>query len=151
MKRIYIAAAIVAATAASPAIAADVGLSISIGQPGFYGQLDIGDFPQPQLIYAQPVMIGHGSMNRPPIYLHVPPGHAKHWRKHCREYNACGERVYFVHDNWYEREYVPRYREQHRGNDEERRNEHQTDGRGNNRNVHRGNENDNGREHVRDR
>src|SRR2546425_10235251 len=24
-----------------------------------------------------------------PIYLHVPPGHAKHWRKHCHEYNAC--------------------------------------------------------------
>jgi len=25
----------------------------------------------------------------PPVYLHVPPGHAKNWRKHCREYNAC--------------------------------------------------------------
>ena len=31
-----------------------------------------------------------------PIYLHVPPGHAKNWRKHCHKYNACGQPVYFV-------------------------------------------------------
>jgi hypothetical protein len=31
-----------------------------------------------------------------PIYLHVPPGHAKDWRKHCRKYDACGQPVYFV-------------------------------------------------------
>ena len=30
-----------------------------------------------------------------PIYLHVPPGHAKNWRKHCAHYNACGQPVYF--------------------------------------------------------
>jgi hypothetical protein len=55
-------------------------------------------------------------MDRPPIYLRVPPGHAKHWSKHCREYNACGERVFFVQDNWYNREYAPRYQENHGGN-----------------------------------
>ena len=37
--------------------AADVGVSISVGQPGFYGQIDIGHFPQPRVVYAQPVVI----------------------------------------------------------------------------------------------
>ena len=45
-----------------------------------------------QQTYAQPVAIERGPLERPPIYLHVPPGHAKHWRKYCRQYNACGER-----------------------------------------------------------
>jgi len=114
MKRFLIAAAIAAATITTPALAADVGVSISIGQPGFYGRLDIGDFPPPQLIYPQPVIVERVVVERPPVYLRVPPGHAKNWRKHCREYNACGERVFFVHDDWYEREYVPRYQEKHR-------------------------------------
>jgi len=54
MKHFLIAAAIAAATIATPALAADVGVSISVGQPGFYGRLDIGDFPYPRLIYPQP-------------------------------------------------------------------------------------------------
>jgi hypothetical protein len=132
MKRFLIAAAVVAVTATTPVLAADVGVSISIGQPGFYGQLDIGDFPQPRLIFAQPIMVERGSMNRPPIYLRVPPGHAKHWKKHCHEYNACGERVFFVHDDWYNREYVPRYQERHGNRQEGRRNEHRDEDRGNN-------------------
>jgi hypothetical protein len=45
----------------------------------------------------------------------VPPGHAKHWNKHCRKYNACGQPVYFVQDRWYQQVYVPRYREIHNG------------------------------------
>ena len=96
----------------TPAFATDVGLSISVGQPGFYGQIDIGNFPQPRVVYAQPVII-----QRPPqvvyvapIYLHVPPGHEKHWSKHCAQYNACGRPVYFVRDDWYNDVYVPRYR-----------------------------------------
>ena len=131
MKRILIASALaaVATTVAIPALAADVGISISVGQPGFYGQLDIGGFPPPQLIYPQPVIIERGPMERPPIYLRVPPGHIKHWRKHCREYNACGERVLFVQDNWYNREYVPHYQEQHR----DRRDERHDDRRDNHR------------------
>ncbi|MES2182625.1 MAG: hypothetical protein V4493_11065 [Pseudomonadota bacterium] len=78
-------------------------------------------------------------MERPPIYLRVPPGHAKHWDKHCREYNACNERVYFVQDDWYNREYAPRYQEQHREYRDDRR-----DGRDDSREYHR-DEHDNGR------
>jgi hypothetical protein len=109
MKRFLIAAAVAAATITTPALAADVGVSLSIGEPGFYGRLDIGDYPQPQVINSQPIAVEQVQSDRPPIYLRVPPDHSKDWSKHCREYNACGERVFFVEDNWYSREYVPRY------------------------------------------
>lgn len=111
MKRFVFAAAL--AAAAVPAIAADVGVSISVGQPGFYGRIDIGQFPHPALIYPEPVIIQPAPIGviRRPIYLHVPPGHAKDWRKHCHKYNACGQPVYFVQDSWYNEVYAPRYRE----------------------------------------
>jgi hypothetical protein len=113
MKMFILAAAM--AVSIFPALAADVGVSISIGQPGFYGHIDIGGFPQPQLVYPTPVIIQQAPVGvvRQPIYLHVPPGHAKNWSKHCRSYNACGQPVYFVQENWYNNEYAPRYREKH--------------------------------------
>ena len=147
MKHFLIAAAVAAATITTPALAADVGVSISIGQPGFYGRLDIGDYPQPQVIYRQPMAIERVPMDRPPIYLRVPPGHAKHWSKHCREYNACGERVFFVQDNWYNREYAPRYQEQHRDRGDGRRDEHKDDHRGNQKHDRQGDQGDRGRDH----
>jgi hypothetical protein len=128
MKRLLFAAALAATTA--PVLGADVGVSISIGQPGFYGRIDIGDYPQPRVIYQQPRVIERVPVGRPPIYLYVPPGHAKNWRKHCREYNACGERVYFVQENWYQREYVPRYQERHGDRRDDKRDERRDDHRG---------------------
>jgi len=133
MKQFLLAAALAAVSA--PILAADVGVSLSIGQPGFYGRIDIGDYPQPQLIYRQPVAVEMVPAGRPPVYLHVPPGHAKHWRKHCREYNACGERVFFVQDNWYNREYVPRYQEHHGDRREDHR-DHRDDHRGDRNDRH---------------
>lgn len=95
--------------------AADVGVSINIGQPGFYGRIDIGDYPQPQLIYREPVLVQRAPryVESAPIYLRVPPGHAKNWSKHCHKYHACNQRVYFVQDRWYNDVYAPRYRERH--------------------------------------
>ncbi|CAG9932294.1 hypothetical protein [Candidatus Nitrotoga arctica] len=55
MKRFLFTAARVLITA--PTLAADVGVSVNIGQPGFYGRIDIGNYPQPQLIYPASVMI----------------------------------------------------------------------------------------------
>ena len=104
--------AIAALTMSAPTLAADVGVSVNVGQPGFYGRVEIGNLPAPPLIYAQPIVIqplpAHVSSS--PIYLHVPPGHEKHWSKHCASYHACGRPVYFVRDDWYNNEYVPRYR-----------------------------------------
>ena len=113
MKRFIVA--LVFAIYFIPASAADVGVSVSIGQPGFYGRIDIGDYPypQPRVIYRQPRVIERVYVEREPIYMRVPPGHAKHWDKHCHEYHACGERVYFVQDSWYEDDFAPYYWEQH--------------------------------------
>ncbi|HLY53657.1 MAG TPA: hypothetical protein VKQ31_11645 [Steroidobacteraceae bacterium] len=73
--------------------------------PGVYGQVVIGDGPPPPLVAPQPVVIDPVPMGvapPPPIYLHVPPGHAKHWRQHCHEYHACNRPVYFVRSAEYD-------------------------------------------------
>ena len=113
MKHHLIAVALATATVTVPAFAADVGVSVSVGQPGFYGRIDIGNAPQPQLVYAQPIVIQRVDVSPQPIYLHVRPGHEKNWRKHCRKYNACGQPVYFVQDNWYNEVYVPHHQQYH--------------------------------------
>ena len=121
MKRTTLA--LILAALAAPALA-DVGLSVSVDQPGVYGRIDIGNSePPPQVIYSQPVVVEAIPGPPPaPIYLHVPPGHERHWRHHCAEYNACGQPVYFVHDDWYRTQYVPRHPEyRHDDRDYDRR------------------------------
>jgi hypothetical protein len=146
MKRLMIVAAVVTAALSTPVLAADVGVSVSIGQPGFYGRIDIGDYPypQPRVIYTKPRIVERVYIEREPIYMRVPPGHAKNWRKHCHKYNACGERVYFVQDNWYNQEFAPSYREQHRGYQDDRRDGYRDDNRGNQKNNHSGKGHDRG-------
>ena len=115
MKIKLLTAAMLFSALFSTAHAADVGVSVSIGQPGFYGRIDIGDYPYPppRVIYRQPRIVERVYIEREPIYLRVPPGHARNWPKFCRRYHACGEPVYFVQDNWYNNDYAPRYREYH--------------------------------------
>jgi hypothetical protein len=148
MKRFLIAAAITATTMTPPVFAADVGISVSIGQPGFYGHIDIGGYPPPQVVYSRPILIERAT-ERPPIYLRVPPGHIRNWRRHCHEYNACAERVYFVHDDWYTRDYAPRYRKDHgdkRHNDRnDRDDKHNDRGDGKHKNKRNGKGGGNGR------
>lgn len=112
MKRLLLAASFAISSASA---LAEIGVSVSIGHPGFYGRLDIGDYPPPLLIYPQPIVIERvgPSVHYAPIYMRVPPGHAKHWAKHCYRYRACGRPVYFVQDSWYNDVYAPRYRELH--------------------------------------
>lgn len=109
MKRLVTLAAMAAMSTGlvAPAGAADVGVSVSVSQPGIYGRVDIGRFPQPEIVVAQPVVVAAPRVvvARPvqPVYLWVPPGHQKHWGKHCHRYDACGVPVYFVRDEWYHR------------------------------------------------
>lgn len=124
MKRFVFCAVLLASSAT--ALASDLALSIVVGQPGFYGQIELGDYPPPRVVYRRPLIVEYVDVDRPPIYLRVPPAHARNWKKHCRAYGACGERVYFVQNSWYQNEYVPRYR-QRQG---ERRDEHWNDARG---------------------
>jgi hypothetical protein len=102
--------------AAFPALA-QTNVSISVGQPGFYGRVDLGDFaPQPMLYAPQPVIVRQTPYYvAEPLYLRVPPGHRKHWSKFCGRYDACGRQVLFVRDDWYTNTYVPRYREHFHG------------------------------------
>jgi hypothetical protein len=129
MKRLFFAAALaVAALPALPALAADV-----------------------RVLYREPMGVERVAIHRPPIYLRVPPGYARNWSKHCREYNACGERVYFVNNNWYQNEYAPHYQEHHRDNYDRRGDDHHDRGdnphNNNDRDSQHGNGNDHGNNH----
>lgn len=81
--------------------AADIGVSVRIGDPNFYGQIELGDRYRPRVIYEQPIIVHRARYAYPPMYLRVPPGHAKHWNRHCDRYGACARPVYFVQDRWY--------------------------------------------------
>lgn len=107
--RMVIVAALACAAAASAA-AQSVSINAVIsGQvvPGVYGQVVLGNAPPPPVVYAQPVLVQSvpvvvGAPPVEPIYLHVPPGHARHWSQHCQEYHACNRPVYFVKSAEYE-------------------------------------------------
>lgn len=87
-------------------------------QPGVYGRVELGNRPPPPLLYAQPIVIvAEPHHHYEPVYLHVPPGHAKNWRRYCGRYNACGRPVYFVRSA----EYEPNYRRDH---DHDRHDDH---------------------------
>ncbi len=141
MKKLFYAA--VLALISAPVFAQDVGVAVTIGQPGFYGQIILGNAPPPEVIYAQPVIIAPGPVGLAPIYLHVPPGYEKHWGRHCHEYNACGRPVYFVRDGWYNDVYVPHYR---RHEDEYRHHEGEWRERREERGYDRGSDHDRGDE-----
>ncbi len=111
-----------ALAAAVPAIAQpSVGVSIGINQPGVYGRINIGDVPRPALYRAEPVIIARPRVvvEQQPVYLYVPPAHQQNWRSYCGRYNACGQPVYFVRDEWvrerYEHEHPGWDRGRHRG------------------------------------
>ena len=120
-----------AAQAATPYANATVEGALA---PGVYGRIDIGNAPPPPLIYAQPVIIQRPPapvyVRQQPLYLHVPPGHAKKWSKHCSRYNACSRPVYFVRVRGDDR-----YEQRHGGNDY-RRYENDHGGRHENKHGH---------------
>jgi hypothetical protein len=93
---------------AGHALAQDVRVTIS-GEvaPGVYGRVDIGSGPRPPLVSAEPVVVVRQARAPAPVYLHVPPGHARNWSKHCRKYDACSRPVYFVKSAEYEPGYRP--------------------------------------------
>ena len=100
-------AAFALAASASCWSAVDVGVGVTIRQPGVYGRIEIGTSAPPPVIYRRPVVIAHPPVvvAQPPMYLYVPPGHTKKWRKHCHKYDACGRQVYFVREEWVQARY----------------------------------------------
>lgn len=98
---------------AAPALAADVGVSIAIGDPNFYGNIVIGNAPPPVLVYREPMVVVQPQVVIEPIYLRVRAGHAQDWPRYCGQYNACGRPVYFVQDRYYNDVYAPHYHKHH--------------------------------------
>jgi hypothetical protein len=121
---------------------ADVDISVAIqGEvaPGIYGRVDLGGRPAPPLVFARPVIIQPPPRTvvvAEPLYLHVPPEHARAWRLHCREYHACNRQVYFVKSREYEPGYIRakeheryekhvRHEEEHERREERREERHE--------------------------
>lgn len=91
----------------------NVGVSIGIHQPGVYGRIDIGSFPPPPVVYAQPIVVAPTpvAVYQQPIYLYVPVAYQRDWPRYCGRYRACGQPVYFVQERWVQE----RYRSAHDG------------------------------------
>lgn len=108
MKTLLIGAALAVAS-----LSASAQVSVTIGQPGFYGRVDMGSYAPAPLVYGPPVLASGGYYNGAPVYLRAPLNHRRNWSRYCHRYNACGTRVLFVRDDWYVNNYAPRYREYH--------------------------------------
>jgi hypothetical protein len=140
MKKILIALAVVSSAIALPALADS--LSLSVGQPGFYGRINIGGYPPPDVVYAQPVVVEQGvPMDQPPVYMRVPPEQSGNWGRYCHHYHACGQRVMFVQDGWYHNQYSPNYYHHHHhgwGNNGQDHNHYQGQGQDQGQHQHNG-------------
>jgi hypothetical protein len=116
-----IAGALAALAIGSAQAQPQVGVSVSVRQPGVWGRIDIGGLPPPVLVLPQPVLISPPRVvvQREPIYLYVPPTHQQNWRRYCGRYGACGQPVYFVQDRWVRERYAEHHpgwdRGRHRG------------------------------------
>ncbi len=142
--RISLMAVALLATGAGATQAGELNIQMLLAgevAPGVYGQVQIGNAPPPPVVYAQPMIIEPQARELPPVYLHVPPGHAKDWRKHCREYHACDRQVYFVRSSEYDRD--DRGRDRGRDHERDRDREHDRD-------QDRDREHDRGRDHDRE-
>lgn len=132
-----IAAAFALAACVGPALAGpNIAVSIGINQPGVYGRIDIGNYPQPAVVYAQAIVVAPApvAVYQQPIYLYVPVVYQQNWPRYCGRYGACGQPVYFVQEQWVQE----RYR-QERGSRRDERHEH-GDHDGDRKHGHHGNE-----------
>jgi hypothetical protein len=130
-----LAVVVLVTTGAGAAHSGELNINVILsGQvaPGVYGQVQLGNSPPPPVVYAQPVLVEPPTyaVAAPPVYLHVPPDHALHWREHCREYNACGRPVYFVRSAEYEPGYERHDRERGHDHGHDRDDDHGEHGHG---------------------
>jgi hypothetical protein len=103
----FVLAAVLMVSSGLAAAQTDVRVIMSTDvRSGVYGRVEFGNAPPPPVVYAEPVLIAPpprvvAAPAPQPIYLHVPPGHAKNWKKHCKHYHACDRPVYFVMSDEY--------------------------------------------------
>ena len=133
MKTIFV---LVLALGAIGSATAQTSVSICINQPGIYGRINIGDVPRPALYRPEPVIVlpPRVVVEQQPVYLYVPTLQQQNWRRYCGRYNACGQPVYFVRDDWvrerYEHEHPGWDRGRHRGWDKHDRQDDDDRGHG---------------------
>jgi hypothetical protein len=68
-------------------------------RPGVYGRIvPKTKAPPPPLIYQRPVIASAVFVPAQvtPVYLYVPPGQVRHWKKNCARWKACDQAVLFV-------------------------------------------------------
>jgi len=102
LKKFALLALVLSAAAPSAFAGSNVAVSIGVNEPGVYGRINIGNAPPPVLVSPQPVLIAPApvAVVQQPVYLYVPEEHQKNWRHYCGRYNACGQPVYFVKEQW---------------------------------------------------
>lgn len=68
-------------------------------RPGVYGRIVVkAKAAPPPLIYPQPV-VGSDALvaaGAQPVYLYVPPGQVRKWKRNCSRWAACDQPVLFV-------------------------------------------------------
>lgn len=96
------------------------GVTVRVGEPGFYGRLDIGDAPRPALVTPSPVIVEREHVVQEPTYVYVPTEQQHDWANYCGRYDACSRPVYFVQEQWYKDVYVPQYKSRHEIREEKR-------------------------------
>ena len=104
--------AVLCSSAALPALAANV--SISVHQPGVYGRITLGGpVPKADWVAPQPVVVlpPQVVVEREPIYLYVPTAHSTNWPRYCGHYSACSQPVVFVRDSWVRERHTAYYRD----------------------------------------
>jgi hypothetical protein len=67
-------------------------------RPGIYGRIEVRGAVPPPVIYHRPVMASHLLLppDAKPVYLYVPPGQVRKWKRNCARWKACDEAVLFV-------------------------------------------------------
>ncbi len=113
MKRL-LALALAAATALPLFAQTNVGVSVRINQPGVYGRVDFGNVPPPPVVFAEPILVAPPRVvvQQAPMYLYVPPGHQRHWAKHCRRYHPehSGKTLQEIYeDPWFYASFICNY------------------------------------------
>ncbi|MCT0207714.1 hypothetical protein [Synechococcus sp. CS-1332] len=99
-------------------VQAQTSLTLQLGQPGYFGPINLGNQTPPPVYGYGPVIVRPDSRGRDrwtqaatqPVYLRVPMNQARDWGRYCGLYQACNMPVQFVRDDWYRNVYAPRVR-----------------------------------------
>ena len=89
MRRFHIVPLIALAAVTGVAFASNVNVHVTIGDPGYYGPIEIHGYPTPRVVYTEPVIIERTPVYvREPIYLRVPLWQARSWSRYCWRYHG---------------------------------------------------------------